>query len=109
MGRFAIVAYTPKAGMESQTLSVVWKHHDILRAHKLVTDRPAYVMRAAQGAVLEVFEWRSPESVEQAHRTPAVQALWEEFAAVCDFSPLSTLQEAGNMFAEFDSLERLST
>ena len=46
MGRFVIVAYTPKDGMEARLLSAVQKHMAVLRTHNLVTDRPAYAMRA---------------------------------------------------------------
>jgi len=40
MGRFVIVAYTPKAGRELQLLAAVKKHLQVLRAEQLVTDRP---------------------------------------------------------------------
>ena len=60
-------------------------------------------MHAADGTVLEVFEWRSAEAIAQAHKSPAVQALWGEFASVCDYVPLASLAEAQQMFAEFNS------
>jgi quinol monooxygenase YgiN len=105
MGRFVIVTYTPKDGMEQQLLAVVKKHIEILRAQQLVTDRPAYIMRAADGSIVEVFEWRSVESIEAAHSNPAVQGLWDEFDAVCAYTPLANLAEASKLFAEFDSIE----
>lgn len=104
MGRFVIVAYRPKPGKEDALAAAVRKHLDVLRAEQLVTDRPAYVMRAADGSLLEVFEWRSAEAIEQAHGNPAVQALWAEFAAVCDYVPLASIPEAQRMFAEFDAV-----
>lgn len=104
MGRFVIVAYTPKPGMEQQLLAVVRKHVQVLKAEQLVTDRPAHVMRAADGTLVEVFEWRSAEAIAKAHSSPAVLALWAEFGAVCDFKPLATLAEAQQMFAEFDAV-----
>lgn len=104
MGRFVIAVYKPKPGREAALAAAVGKHLDVLRAEQLVTDRPAYVMRAADGTLVEVFEWRSPEAIERAHANPAVQALWEEFGAVCDYVPLATLAEAQQMFAEFDAV-----
>lgn len=97
MGRFVIVAYTPKAGKEQQLLTAVRKHLQVLRAEQLVTDKPAYVMRAGDGTIVEVFEWRSAEAIRQAHSNPAVQALWEEFGAVCEYTPLTSLAEAQEM------------
>jgi quinol monooxygenase YgiN len=105
MGRFVIVAYTPKPGKGQQLLVAVQKHLQVLKAEQLVTDKPACVMRAADGAIVEVFEWRSAEAIQSAHSNPAVQALWEEFGAVCDYTPLATLKESRAMFAEFDAVE----
>lgn len=59
-------------------------------------------MRARDGTVVEVFEWRSAQAVEAAHTDPAVLALWAEFGAVCDYVPLASLAEAQRMFAEFE-------
>ena len=105
MGRFAIVAYTPKAGQEEQLLAAVRKHLQVLQAEQLVTERPAYVMRAGDGTLVEVFEWRSAEAIQKAHGNPAVQALWAEFGAACDYTPLAKLAETHQMFAEFDAVD----
>jgi hypothetical protein len=104
MGRFVIVAYVPKPGMAEALLVVVRKHLDILRTEGLVTDRAPYVMSAADGTIVEVFEWRSPEAIVKAHTNPAVQALWAEFGAACDFRPLNGLTEFQQMFAEFETV-----
>lgn len=105
MSRFVIVAYTPKADKEQQLLAVVKKHIRVLRDEQLVTDKPAYVMRATNGTIVEVFEWRSTEAINEAHSNPTVQALWEEFGAACEFTPLANLEEAQQMFAEFDAVQ----
>jgi hypothetical protein len=105
MGRFVIVAYKPKAGRETQLLAAVQKHLQVLKKQDLVTDRPAYAMRAADGTVVEVFEWKSADAIAAAHSNPAVQALWGEFGAACDYVPLTSLPEAHRMFAEFDAVE----
>lgn len=105
MGRFVIAAHKPKTGKEKQLLTVVGKHFQVLQTEQLVTDRPAAVMCAANGTIIEVFEWRSAEAIEQAHNNSAVQALWAEFADVCDYQPLAELAEAQQMFAEFDAVQ----
>lgn len=104
MGRFVIVAYTPRPGMADRLMDAVRKHLQVLRAEDLVSDRPACVMRAADGTIVEVFEWRSADAIARAHQNPAVQALWAEFAAVCDYRPLSGLAECQQLFAEFESV-----
>ncbi|MEE8307315.1 MAG: hypothetical protein V3R81_08615 [Gammaproteobacteria bacterium] len=105
MGRFVIVAYTPKSGMGMELMAVVKKHLQVLRNEQLVTEKSAYVMQAADDTLVEVFEWRSAKAIEDAHSNPAIQALWAEFDVVCDFTPLASLAEAQQMFAEFDAVE----
>ena len=105
MGRFVIVAYSPKSGMSDALLVLVQKHLSVLRGEGLVTDRPASIMRAADGTIVEVFEWRSAECISKAHGLPEIQAMWGEFAAACDYRPLNSLAECQQLFAEFDGVE----
>jgi quinol monooxygenase YgiN len=104
MGRFVIAAYRPRPGKEQQLLAAVARHMPVLRAEGLISDRPAHVMRAADGTVIEVFEWLSTAAIERAHSSPAVQALWAEFGAACDYVPLAGLAEAQRIFSEFEAL-----
>ncbi|WP_458069814.1 hypothetical protein [Rhodanobacter sp. BL-MT-08] len=46
---------------------------------------------------------RSTEAIAQAHTNAAVGALWAEFGAACDHTPLAQLKESQQMFAEFDA------
>jgi hypothetical protein len=91
--------------MEQALLAVVKKHVAVLRSERLVSDKPPYAMRAADGTIIEVFEWRSIEAIHAAHGNQAVQALWSEFGAACDCVPLSSLAEAQQMFAEFEPVD----
>jgi quinol monooxygenase YgiN len=104
MGRFVIVAYVPKPGKGEALLAVVGKHLAVLRAENFASDKPGYVMKAADGTIVEVFEWRDAGAIKAAHESPAVLALWAEFGAACDFTPLAKLHEAQQMFAEFDAV-----
>jgi len=104
VGRVVIAAFKPKPGQQAALHAVVAKHWRILQAEGLVTERPRSVMQAADGTVLEVFEWRSTEAIEQAHKNPAVLALWAEFEEACDYVPLAGLAEATHPFSEFEAL-----
>lgn len=104
MGRFVIASFKPRPGRQQALLAVVEKHWRVLDAEGLVTARPRCVMQAADGTVVEVFEWASPEAIAQAHQNPAVHALWAEFEAACEYVPLASLAEAAGPFAEFDPL-----
>ena len=103
--RLVIVAYRPKPGKEGLLLAELRDHVHVLRSEGLATDRPAVHMRAKDGTLVEVFEWASSAAIEQAHANPRVSAMWGRFAACCDYVPLNTLSEAGDLFAEFETLD----
>jgi quinol monooxygenase YgiN len=103
-GRFVIAAFKPKPGSEQQLAAAAEKHWRVLRAENLVSERPRYAMQAEDGTIVEVFEWRSAQAIEQAHSNPAVLALWAEFDAACDYIPVGTLAEAQHPFSEFKPL-----
>src|ERR1700692_4855521 len=100
-GVIVIVAYRPKPGKERELLELVRARVPTLRKEGLVTDRAPVIMRAKDGTIIEVSEWKSAEAIEVAHRNPNVLAMWNTFFEVCDCVPLSTLAEAGEMFAGF--------
>lgn len=101
MGHMVIAAFRPKPGKDDELLACTRDHLPILSAEGLVTDRPSLVLRAADGALLEIFEWRSTAAVEAAHSNPRVLALWKRYEACCDYITLGDLPEAGAMFPHF--------
>jgi hypothetical protein len=101
MGQFVIVAYRPKTGKDAELLELVKNHVLILHDEGLVTARPPYVMRAGDGAIVEVFEWKSQEAIEQAHTNPVVLEMWGKFNEVCEIEPLANLEESKQMFSPF--------
>jgi hypothetical protein len=101
MGRIVIVGYKPKPG-KAEALKVLSKTHvPRLKKEGLVTDREPVIMEAADGTIIEVFEWLSDEAVQKAHSNPEVQKMWGEYAEVCDYVPLNTLAEVSDLFAGF--------
>ena len=104
-GICVIVAYRPKPGQENALLELVRNRVPTLRKEGLVTDRVPIIMRARNGTIIEVSEWKSREAIDAAHKNPNVLAMWEKFFAVCDCVPLNTLAEAEEMFAGFEPVE----
>lgn len=104
-GIIVIVAYRPKQGKDSELLQLVQSRVPTLRKENLVTDRVPCIMRARDGTVIEVSEWKSREAIDAAHKNPTVLAMWQKFFALCDCVPLNTLEEAKEMFAGFEPLE----
>ena len=104
-GVVVIVAYRPKSGKEIELLDLVRNRIPTLRKEGLVTDRVPTIMRARDGTIIEVSEWKSEEAIAVAHRNPNVLAMWNKFFALCDCVPLKTLAEADEMFAGFEPVE----
>jgi len=105
LGVFAIAAYRPKKGEERTLREVLKDHLPILRKERLVTDRPPYLMRAADGTFIEVFEWKSTAAIQSAHENAAVQAMWARFKEACTYESLVNLSESTEMFANFESVD----
>jgi hypothetical protein len=105
MGRMVIVAYRPKPGMDARLAELVRAHVPSLRALGLATDRPALAMKAADGTIVEVFEWVSAQAIERAHTLPEIQQMWTQFGEACEYGTLATLPEAQQMFAHFEPLD----
>jgi quinol monooxygenase YgiN len=103
-GIVVVVAYRPKPGRERELLDLVRSRVPTLRKEDLVTERVPVIMRAKDGTIIEVSEWKSDQAIEEAHKNPRVLAMWEEFFALCDCVPLKSVPEAGTMFAGFEPL-----
>lgn len=104
-GVCVIVAYRSKPGKETDLLELVRRRVPTLREEGLVTDRRPTIMRARDGTIIEVSEWKSAAAIEAAHKNPNVLAMWQQFFAVCDCVPLTTLAEAEEMFAGFEPVD----
>ncbi|HXO94283.1 MAG TPA: antibiotic biosynthesis monooxygenase family protein [Candidatus Acidoferrum sp.] len=103
-GVVVIVAYRPKPGKGKELLKLVRDRVPTLRREGLVTDREPTIMRARDGTIIEVSEWKSQEAIDAAHNNPNVLAMWNKFFAICDCVPLNTLAEAKEMFAGFEPI-----
>ena len=101
MGRVVIACYRPKPGRAADLDVLMATHVTTLRSLGLATDRVPIMMRAADGTVIEVFEWQSADAIASAHTNPVVLEMWGKYGEVCDYVPLVTVAEASQMFAEF--------
>jgi quinol monooxygenase YgiN len=105
-GVIVIVAYRPKSGKEIELLELVRNRVPALRKEDLVTDRAPTIMRARDGTIIEVSEWKSREAIDAAHKNPKVLAMWNKFFAICECVPLKSLAEADDLFASFQPIEK---
>jgi quinol monooxygenase YgiN len=103
-GVIVIVAYRPKPGKEKETLELVRDRVPTLLKEGLVTDRAPTNMRARDGTIIEVSEWKSHEAIDVAHKNSIVLAMWNKFFEVCECIPLNKLSESAEMFAGFEPI-----
>jgi hypothetical protein len=104
MGIVIISCYKPKAGKSKALHKLMETHLEILAKEGLVTDRKSILCQAKDETILEVFEWKSREHLASAHENPAVQKMWAEYAEVCDYIPVSDLDEVSDLFSGFTPL-----
>lgn len=102
--RIVIVAYRPHSGKDSALVELCKKHFVILKEENLISDRTPIIMQAKRGVVVEVFGWKSAEAIEAAHQNQRVKELWEEYASICDYIPISEVAEANQLFSEFSAI-----
>lgn len=100
-----IAAYRPKPGKDLELRKLVREHRRTLDKAHLVTKRPTLLLRApSDGTVLEIFEWVSAKAADEAHQNPDIREMWNRFALIADFVPLSEIREAGKPFSHFEGL-----
>lgn len=105
MGLIVICAFRPKPGKEQDLLNVIKEHVPILRKLGLATDRANHIMKAQDGTIVEVFEWKSQQAIDEAHSHPAVLDMWKKFEACCEYIPFTGLDESKNPFSHFTPVD----
>ncbi len=105
MGIIVISCYKPKEGQNDALKSLMRTHLPRLHKEGLVTDRQSIMMEATDGTIIEVFEWISEEAIRNAHSNPEVLKMWGEYAEVCNYIPIGTVQEATQLFSSFKPFE----
>jgi len=102
---YVIVAYKPKTGKEKMLDDIVKKHVPILISQGLADAQKATVLRSDNGTILELFEWKSVQAIEDAHKNEEVLKMWKVFDECCTYENLASLKECQNLFAGFERIE----
>jgi hypothetical protein len=105
MALIVICAFRPRKGKEQDLLGVISDHMPTLRSQNLITDRTSIVGRAADGTIIEVFEWKNQAAVDEAHRNLVVRQLWERFEACSEYISLRDVAETQSPFPHFEPLD----
>lgn len=105
MDQIVIACYKPRPGKERMVLDLMKDHVPILRGQGLATDRASVIMRAEDGTIVEVFEWRSAEAIQRAHTNKVVQDMWAKFNEACSYECIGNLPESKQLFSSFTPVD----
>jgi hypothetical protein len=92
------------AASREMLLEQIRSHNATLRVEELITDRPALLLEAQDGTLIEIFEWK-PGAAQKAHTHKAVQKIWKRMEELCEFAPLISLPEAEATFPHFKPVD----
>lgn len=53
--------------------------------------------------MIEIFEWRDREAMDEAHRNEGTKATWEKLMSVSTLVPLASLGDSGQEYAHFQA------
>lgn len=99
-----LAVYVPKPGRHDDLVAEMVDHVPLLRRLGLATDAPSIVLRAPDGTVVELFEWKDHDAIAAAHEHPEVREMWGRYDDCCTYGTLADLPNVDTMFAEFERM-----
>jgi len=93
--------YKPHEGKEKELHEILKTHVNTLEAENLITSSKPIRAQAADGTVIEIFEWKSEQAKDAAHESQVVMKIWNEIMEVAEIKSLSALDEANYPFPNF--------
>ncbi|MCB0725151.1 MAG: hypothetical protein KDC73_10660 [Ignavibacteriae bacterium] len=104
-GILAFAVYKPKEGKTDELLPILDRHIEILRQKDYITEKDDYLVRASNGYLVEIFAWKSQESIDAVHKDPDILQIWNEMMALGEFGCMEDLPESEKIFPNFDILK----
>lgn len=104
-GILAFAVYKPKEGKTEELLPILDRHIEILREKNYITEKDDYLVKASNGYLVEIFAWKSKDSIDAVHKDPDIIAIWEKMGELGEFGNMNDLPESGKVFPNFDILK----
>lgn len=102
--RLSLGAYRPRATVD-EVLAHFRQEVALLRANGHITSRPAPICRSDRGEFLVIVEWATPDSVDEAHRDPAVLTVWQRKERLVEYLGPAQLAGSDAPFASYDVVD----
>lgn len=105
MSRTFIIVYKPYKGREQELLpAVIASYRDLLKGG-YVTSTPPKLMKAVDGSIILIFEWKDEHMKNTAQTDPVIQQHWMLISKLCQFEKPMNIIEFQQPFAEFETIE----
>lgn len=104
MSRIGFVLYRPRKGKEDELIRMIQTHFPFLREEGFITERKVVGMRAKDGSILVVFEWKTSEAIEKAATHSGVQNIWMQVSKISDFDKPGSIKEFHDVFPDFEAI-----
>jgi hypothetical protein len=105
MRRTFIVVYKPYKGREQELVPAIVASYRDLHQRGYVTAQPAKLMKAANGSIVMIFDWKDENMKNNAQADPVIQQHWMALSKLCEFDKPMNLIECQQPFSEFEAIE----
>jgi len=96
-----IKTFMPNPGQELALEDALHEHFRTLKEAGLTAKPEPFFLRSRAGRVIEIFEWRDSEALDEAHNNPATKASWDALMGLSTLVPLASLGESSEDYAHF--------
>jgi hypothetical protein len=105
MRRTFIVVYKPYKGRDQELLPAVMASYRDLQKGGYVTTQPPKLMKATNGSIVLIFDWKDENTKNTAQTDPVIQQHWMALSKLCEFEKPMNLTECQQPFSDFESIE----
>jgi hypothetical protein len=104
MHHIALILYSPRKGREQELIEMLQHNIPVMRKLGLVTDREQILAGTKDGSIIQIFEWKSQDSQEQAMAHPVVQEMWLKAGNISEFQKPAAVAEFNEVFSMFKTI-----
>lgn len=106
--KVVMAAYRARHGRFEELCSIVKEKRDFMVGAGYYTERAPYLLVSEEDPdlLIEIFEWKSLEAIDNAHKDPSVHEIWGRMDGICSEvgSRPETFPGASVSFPLYDNL-----
>jgi hypothetical protein len=98
--------YKAHKGKKKELMELMLQHQPLLRKEGLLTEKEGFIGLTQDNSIIEIYEWKSIGSVQQAKKNPRVQELWKKVHKISDSLGMNKITESKKSTPGFRSLKK---